>query len=55
MDMFNWWAIEGTTGMEEWRCVSMVLGAPSVMTSGTTVMLVWSADNWDTPHMVCLF
>ena len=32
----------------------MVLGAPSVMTSGTTEMPVWSADNWDTPHMVCL-
>ena len=32
----------------------MALGAPSVMTSGTTEMPVWCADNWDTPHMVCL-
>ena len=30
----------------------MVLGAPSVMTSGTTEMPVWCADSWDTPHMV---
>ena len=30
----------------------MALGAPSVMTSGTTEMLVWCADNWDTLLMV---
>ena len=30
----------------------MALGAPSVMTSGTTEMPVWCADSWDTPHMV---
>ena len=39
-------------GLEEWRCVSMALGAPSVMTSGTIEMPVWCADSWDTPHMV---
>ena len=39
--------------MVEWRCVSMALGAPSVMISGTTEMPVWCADNWDTLHMVC--
>ena len=38
--------------MVEWRCVSMALGEPSVMTSGTTEMPVWCADSWDTPHMV---
>ena len=38
--------------MEEWRCVSTALGAPSVMISGTIEMPVWCADNWDTPHMV---
>ena len=32
----------------------MALGAPSVMTSGTTEMPVWCADNWDTPHMVII-
>ena len=30
----------------------MPLGAPSVMTSGTTEMPVWYADSWDTHHMV---
>ena len=30
----------------------MVLGVPSVMTSGTAEMPPWCADNWDTPHMV---
>ena len=30
----------------------MVLGVPSVMTSGTTEMPVWCADNWDILHMV---
>ena len=40
--------------MVVWRCASMALGAPSVMTSGTTEMPVWCADNWDTPHMVGL-
>ena len=38
--------------LEGWRCVSMALGGPSVMTSGTTEMPVWCADSWDTPHMV---
>ena len=30
----------------------MALGAPSVMTSGTTEMPVWCADSWDSHHMV---
>ena len=30
----------------------MACGGRSVMTSGTTEMLVWCADSWDTPHMV---
>ena len=30
----------------------MELGALFVMTSGTTEMPGWCADNWDTPHMV---
>ena len=40
--------------VEELKCVSMTLGVPSVMTIGTTKMPVWYADNWDTPHMVCV-
>ena len=51
MEKFGSLALE----VEEWRCVSMALGAPSVMTSGTTKMPVWCADSWDTPHMVCLY
>ena len=50
MEKFGSLALE----VEEWRCVSMALGVPSVMTSGTTEMPVWCADSWDTPHMVCV-
>ena len=38
-----------------WRYVWMALGAPSVMTFGTTEMPVWCADTWDTPHLVWLY
>ena len=38
--------------MGGWSCVKMVLGEPSVMTSGTTEMPVWCADNWDSRHTV---
>jgi hypothetical protein len=31
----------------EWRCVLEVGGAQSVMMAGTSLMLAWSADNWD--------
>ena len=41
--------------MEGLKCVSMVLGAPFVMTSGTTVMPVWCVASWDTLHMVSCF
>ena len=54
MENYNWWVTEGTVGLEEWRCVSMALGAPSVMISGTIEMPVWCADSWDTHHMVCM-
>ena len=38
--------------MEGLKFVSIIHGAPSVMTSGMPVMPVWCADNWDTPPMV---
>ena len=41
-----------TDHMEGLKFVSIMHGAPSVMTSGMPVMLVWCADNWDTPPMV---
>ena len=52
MEKFDFLAVKVNKEVE-WRCVSMALGAPSVMTSGTTEMLVWCADSWDTPHTVC--
>ena len=41
-----------TDNMEGLKFVSEMYGAPSVMTSGTPLMLVWLADSWDTPPMV---
>ena len=37
---------------DEWRCASTIPGVLCVMTSGTTVMPVWSADSWDCPVLV---
>ena len=46
MVMFVWW--EAPISMKvEWRCVSMTSGGQCVMTSGTTLMLLWSASSWD--------
>ena len=46
MVMFVWW--EAPISMRaEWRCASMTSGEQCVMTSGTTLMLLWSASNWD--------
>ena len=36
-----------------WRCVLEEDMAQCVMTPGTIRMPLWSADNWDSPHMVC--
>ena len=32
----------------EWRCASITSGGQCVMTAGTPLMLLWSADSWDT-------
>ena len=46
MEMFVWW--EAPISMRvEWRCASMISGGQCVMTPGTTLMLLWSASNWD--------
>ena len=46
MEMFVWW--EAPISMRvEWRCVSMTSGGQCVMTTGTALMLLWSANNWD--------
>jgi len=47
--------VQAVTDMEGLKCVSMVLGAPSVMISGTTLMPVWCVGSWDSPHMVGCF
>ena len=31
----------------EWKCASMTSGEQCVMTSGTALMLLLSANNWD--------
>ena len=46
MEMSVWW--EAPISMRvEWRCASMTSGGQCVMTPGTTLMLLWSASNWD--------
>ena len=46
MEMFVWW--EAQTSMKvEWRCASTTSGEQYVMTPGTPLMLLLSADNWD--------
>ena len=46
MVMFVWW--KAPIGMRvEWRCASMTSGGQCVMISGTALMLLWSASNWD--------
>ena len=45
-EMFVW--LEAPISMRvEWRCASMTSGGQCVMTPGTTLMLLWSASNWD--------
>ena len=46
MVICGWW-VEIFLVKVVWRCVSMATGAQSVMTTGTQMMLRWSADSWD--------
>ena len=46
MEMFVWWEAPINT-RAEWRCASITPGGQCVMTPGTTLMLLWSASNWD--------
>ena len=46
MEMFVWW--EAPISMRvEWKYASMTSGGLCVMTPGTVLMLLWSANNWD--------
>ena len=46
MEMFVW--LEAPISMRvEWRCASMTSGGQCVMITGTTLMLLWYASNWD--------
>ena len=46
MEMFVWW--EAPISMRvEWRCASMTSGGQCVITPGTALMLLLSANNWD--------
>ena len=47
MVMFVWWMAPISMRVE-WRCVSMTSGEQCVMTDGTALMLLWSANSWDT-------
>ena len=45
MEMFASW--EAPISMKvEWRCASMISGGQCVMTTGTAMMLLWSAGSW---------
>ena len=46
MEMFVWWEVPISMRVE-WRCASMTSGGQYVMTTGTTLMLLWSVGNWD--------
>ena len=46
MEMFVWWEVPISMRVE-WRCASMTSGGQCVMTTGTTLMLLWSANNLD--------
>ena len=46
METFVWW--EAPISMRvEWKCASITSGGQCVMTTGTALMLLWSANNWD--------
>ena len=44
-EMFVWLEVHISMRVE-WRCASMTNGGQCVMTSGTTLMLLWSANSW---------
>ena len=44
--------MEQYQGRETWSCVSMADGGLSVLTPGTTEMLLLSAERLDTRHLV---
>ena len=50
----GWWMAQSHQwGRAEWKSVTIILMAASVMTSGTLLMQVWCADSWDwTDHKV---
>ena len=53
MEMFVSW--EAPISMRvEWRCASMTSGGQCVMTTGTTLMLLWFASNWDMEVSICI-
>ena len=46
MVLFVWWEAPIGTRVE-WRCASMTIGGQCVMTPGTALMQLWSANSWD--------
>ena len=58
MVMFVWWMAPISMRVE-WRYASMTSGGQCVMTPGTTLMLLWSANSWGTlevrmVYIVCI-
>ena len=46
MGMFVW--LEAQISMRvEWKYASTICGGQFVMTAGTPLMLLWSANSWD--------
>ena len=46
------WEVGQVWQRGEWKSAMTRLGAPFVTQGGTTVMLRWHADNWDSFHLV---
>ena len=48
------WLVVRTVLRGQWRSVIVESGALSVMTTGTGIMLQWSANSWDTREQVSI-
>ena len=51
MVLFVWLVVRAMV-REQWRSVIVESGALSVMTTGTGMMLQWSANSWDSREQV---
>ena len=50
----DWQGLDPILPKDESKFAGTTSGVPCVMTSGMMLMLVWPADNWDSPDTVSL-